>query len=243
MGLVYRFGPGRPPANTGNADNTLSAHPILIFNLVKCTDAAKEYLDCFLAVPVTEYHSLPLEEWLRVILAPFVLYRLCSGLREVPDWTTESARQTVDLTYYFDQILNRLRAIQTIGTTSCPAVGDDLFAVLPTIFENVKNSFAAAKDRTSFSHGKIQAHQCLDGAKRDTAGSFALTSVSYPNVRIKCPGTTSLHRVSPSTSGSGSGNLATPDEALAAEIHSIEGEKLWTDFFIEDTMIDSSSSF
>jgi hypothetical protein len=212
MGLVYRFGPGlfySEQLKQKAPPGLHVAHPGLIQNLSFCTDAAKDYLDIFLDnLTPDQYHAQPLEEWLRLIFAPFVLYRLCVGVREVPDWTVETARSTVDLEYYLREIGNRLRA--SIDTSRNVAFDDaaeatlsfagpprhdmvgayDLFSLLPLVFGNARDSFTAVKDG-GVSPDKIRAHQHL--------GTIRQSKQGRQEGFVRCPATTNLPRPSTGT--------------------------------------------
>ena len=207
MGLIYRFGPGlfySELLKQKNWHQISIAQPGLIQNLSKCTDAAKAYMDSFLEkVSPVDYHALPLEEWLHLILAAFVLYRLCTGLREVPDWTPETARSTVDLRHYLKRVHERLQTY--VGATrvlvpdeddeaEIPGTrdldgsithGHDLFSLLPLVFANAHTSFMAIVNN-GVSPDLIRAHQHL--------GGYGRTRSHKKQVPVRCPATTNLPR-------------------------------------------------
>jgi len=231
MGLVYRFENLRPLArNKDEKDHPVTApHPTLIANLIKCVDAVKEYLDCFLTMSTSEYYTLPLEEWFRVILASFVLYKLSLGLSEVPGWNVHIARETVDLEDYLNLLLNSLKSTQATQIPLSTTCTDNLFSTFPTILENVKDSYMAARDSPSLFSDGIRAHDDL-GALKPTQ-TFPCTSFSsrLTNERVRCPGTSDLNiPVTPTHSSVSAG--------IAAEIQTIENEKLWNDLMMDDSM-------
>jgi hypothetical protein len=184
MGLVYRFHPHRLHAHgTSDARDSFTSHPGLIANLISCTDAAKDYLDCFLQTETQHYRSLTLDEWFGLILAAFALFRLCLGLREVPDWTPATARDTIDLKEYFSQIHGQLEAAWKAASESNKAGAESLYALLPKIFENVTESFVAARDGFVTSPDGVRAHQDL---------RFGSGNLPSTGARVRCPATRKL---------------------------------------------------
>ncbi|RFU29496.1 hypothetical protein B7463_g6823, partial [Scytalidium lignicola] len=230
MGLVYRFESLRPLARNEDKGHPATApHPTLIANLIKCVDAVKEYLDCFLTMSTLEYHSLPLEEWFRIILAFFVLYKLSLGLSEVPGWNVHIARETVDLEDYLNLILNRLKSTQTTQIPLGTTYTDDLFSIFPTILENVKDSYMAARDSPSLFSDGIIAHDNLGAVKATQTFPSTSPSSGPTNERVRCPGTSDLNLPATPTNTSIS-------SGIAAEIQTIENEKLWNDLTMDDSM-------
>jgi hypothetical protein len=205
MGLVYRFHPQRIYAQgPSDAHNIFTSHPGLIANLINCTDAAKDYFDCFLRIETQQYHSLTLEEWFGLILAAFALFRLCLGLREVPEWTPETARATLDLEDYFSRIHDQLEAAREAASETDKAGAESLYALLPQIFENVTESFVAAKDGFAPTPDGVRAHQDL---------RFGPGHLPSTGTRVRCPATRNL----PTTSSSYPSNTpptckVTPEE-------------------------------
>jgi hypothetical protein len=231
MGLVYKFESLRPLArNKNEKDNPITApNALLIANLIKCVDAVKEYLDSFLAMSISGYHSLPLEEWLRVILAFFVLYKLSVGLSEVPAWNADIARETADLETYLSLFLNRLKLAQPIQISLSTNSADNLFSIFPLILENVKDSYMAARDNPSLFSDGIIAHDDL-GALKAAQNCPSTSSPSWrTNERVRCPGTSDLNALARPTHLSSS-------TGIAAEIQTIENEKLWDDLMMDDAM-------
>lgn len=234
MGLVYHFRSRRSLSRTkADQGSKLPAHSTLIANLVKAVDAAKEYLDCFLDTPTEIYNSLPLEEWFRLIVAPFVLYKLSIGLSEVPEWDAQIARETMDLERYMDILIDRLNTAH-VGENSDRA--DNLFAMLPKIMESAKASFVAARDNPSMFHDRNQSHYDQGFAENDSTPTKCPLSMSR---RGKCPATGHLADRRTSIHGDSAACPHTPDY-ISAEIQSIEDEKLWNDLLmIDDGFLDS----
>ncbi len=170
MGLVYRFTARRllaiPEDDQKPGAPAVAAHPMLLANLVQGLDAAKEYLDYFLAVSTETYHQLPLEAWTRLIVAPFVLYKLSVGFAEVPEWNAHTARETIDLERYLCVLGDRLRSTMAERMPSGDAPGEDLFHMLPSILESAKGSFVAARDHPARFRDGVQAHYDLNCAFR-----------------------------------------------------------------------------
>ncbi|KAH8803339.1 hypothetical protein F5884DRAFT_847183 [Xylogone sp. PMI_703] len=231
MGLVHRFETLRPLARNKDEKGHAAPppHPTLIMNLIKCVDSVKKYLDCFLTIPTSEYHRLPLEEWFRVIMACFVLYKLSLGLSEVPGWNVHIARETADLEDYLSLLLNRLKLTQPTQIPLSATCTDDLFSIFPIILENVKDSYIVARDSPSLFSDGIIAHDDLGTQKSTQTFSSPSFSSDPANGRARCPGISSLYLPATPTHSSMS-------TSIAAEIQTIESEKLWNDLMMDDSM-------
>ncbi|KAJ6000316.1 hypothetical protein N7481_000725 [Penicillium waksmanii] len=230
MGLVYCYGQRRPPSPKEQEDSTmLSAHPMVISNLIKCVNSAKEYLDYFFTLPTAELHSLPFSAWYQLILTVFVLYRLSVGLPEVPEWNVEIAQHTVDLQDYLDTLLTHLQTLKPSTDRQVPT--KSLFSKLPEIIGSVKTSYTSAKENTTQDRDSRKAHHEL------------LVSIS------KASSMQNLHRC-PALRYSSRHVARPPDQpmlqsAIATEVQRIEYEQLWDDVLLMDTFpitTDSSST-
>ncbi|KAJ5767118.1 uncharacterized protein N7511_004734 [Penicillium nucicola] len=220
MGLVYCYGQRRPPSPKTQDDSTiLSAHPMVINNLIKCVSSAKEYLDLFCALPAAEHRTLPFSAWYQVIFTVFVLYRLSVELPEVPQWDVEIAQKTVDLRDYIDTLLSHLQAIEPLQDTQVPT--RSLFTRLPEIIGSVRTSYASAKENPAEIRDSRRAHCELMGSNN--------TSSSVRRLH-RCPGMRYL---------SGHSARAQPQPALqsaiATEVQNIEEETVWGDILFMDT--------
>lgn len=189
MGLVFHFEIRRPLAPTVGHDSVRSDAQTTIFsNLTTCIDALREYLDVFLAMDVSFYPHLPLEEWNRVVMAFFILYRLSAGLPEFPSWNVSCARFTVDLEQYLAQAIDRIRQ-------SRPDEGDnkiasaDLYTVLPEILESAKASYVLQRDHPEQVPAGMKAHIDV-GTGRPFRNNASSTPRSFgSSSRVKCPAT------------------------------------------------------
>lgn len=123
MGLLYHFRVG------DEAPISVTNYPALGDNLLACVDAIKEYLDTLLAMESSEWNYLPCEEFSRLVIACFILYKLSVGPREVSGWDVEMCRSRVDvekcLDAVADGICNSRQSLETSGgepltvSTSC----------------------------------------------------------------------------------------------------------------------------
>lgn len=116
---------------------------IITANLALCVDAAKQQLDSFLALSSSEYEFFPMEEWCRIMMTLFALYKLSVGLKGVPEWDVNVCRQRIDLEAYLGQIISRLRPSNHIEIED---VSDDLYHVIPELLESVKTSYIISRD-------------------------------------------------------------------------------------------------
>ncbi|OGE56023.1 hypothetical protein PENARI_c003G06539 [Penicillium arizonense] len=227
MGLVYCYGQRRPPSPKAQEEFTiLSAHPMVISNLIKCVSSTKEYLDSFFALPATEQNSLPYSAWCQVVLTVFVLYRLSVGLPEVPQWDVEIAQQTVDLQEYIDKLLSHLQVIKPLPDRQIPT--KSLFSRLPEIMGSVRASYVLAKEDLAQARDSLHAHHELNG--------FNNTASSVQGLR-RCPAVRYSSRHVAQAQ-----DLPTLQSAITTEVQRIEDEKLWGDIFLMDTLSSMTGS-
>jgi hypothetical protein len=220
MGLVYRYGQRQSSFPKAQEDSTLlSVPPMVISNLIKCVSSTKESFDSFLAIPLTEYSSLPFSTWYWVILTLFVLYRLSVGLLEVPEWNVEIAQQTVDLQAYFDTLLSYLQVIKPSPDRQIPT--KSLFSRLPEIMESVRTSYASAKNNLAEAGDSRNAHHELK-ASNSTASSVQRLH--------RCPALRYSNRQVTQVL-----SQPTLQNAIAMEVQRIEDEKLWGDLLMMET--------
>ncbi|KAE8396421.1 hypothetical protein BDV23DRAFT_177957 [Aspergillus alliaceus] len=221
MGLVYCYGQRRPPSPKAQECSTiLSAHPMVISNLIKCVSSTKEYLDSFFALPAAEQNCLPFSAWCQVVLTVFVLYRLSVGLPEVPQWNVEIAQQTVDLQEYIDTLLSHLQAIKPSPERQIPT--KSLFSRLPEIMGSVRTSYALAKENLAQVRDSRHAHHELkvsNNRASSVQGLHRCPAVRYSSRHV-----------------AQAQDLPTLQSAITTEVQSIEDEKLWDDLFRMDTL-------
>jgi hypothetical protein len=108
-----------------------------------CLEAAKEFFDTFLSIPVAEYRRFSFTEWSRLIVATVVLYKLSLGSPRIPEWDVQIARSTVRLELYLESLCYRMQNI-SIASPGVPE-GTDLFSIMKLIFENVKSTYERLK--------------------------------------------------------------------------------------------------
>jgi hypothetical protein len=219
MGLVYCYGRRRPPSpKTQEASTILSAHPMVINNLIKCLNSAKEYLDHFCALPASEHRTLPFSAWYQVIFTVFVLYRLSVGLPEVPQWDVEIAQQALDLRYYIDTLLSHLQEIKPLPDMRIAT--KSLFTRLPEIIGSVRTSYALAKENPAEVRDSYRAHYELMSSNEASSSVRPLH---------RCPGMRySSCRVDDAQGRPGL------QSAIATEVQNIEEETIWGDIVFMD---------
>ncbi|KAF3384741.1 hypothetical protein F1880_001719 [Penicillium rolfsii] len=212
MGLIYSYGQKKPPSSVLQEGSTiLSTHPMIIRNLINCVSSAKEYLDCFLALPAAEHNSLPFSTWCQVVLTVFVLYKLSVGLPEVPQWNVKIAQQMVDLQEYLDKLLSHLQGIKPrpdrqIATKS-------LFSRLPEIIGSVRTSYMLTKEEFAQicdSHNAHPEFQALNNTSSSVRRLHRCPAVRYT--------TRAVTQVQ---------DPRTLQSAITMEVQSIEDEQLW----------------
>jgi hypothetical protein len=211
VGLVHRFGRQRttvPKTHTQGFSDTLDA---LNITFQSCVNAAKDYLDCFISTLTPEYHHLPFEEWTRLTLALFVLYKLAIGLPEVPGWDPEMARSTCDLDQYLTNLLNRLKPLPENATASF----DTIFHIFPAIMESVKVSHKLACEHPSMFPQGFQTH----GFEPDVSTKWNAPTRSYSG----CPGFRHLNI--PATDAAAKNGTSLNEETVA-DIRAIENQSM-----------------
>ncbi|KAL3455335.1 hypothetical protein BJX64DRAFT_295152 [Aspergillus heterothallicus] len=220
LGLVYNYGHSRHSANATSTPNPSSllqySSPALISNLIRCTESVKEYLDLFLTIPETEYHTLPFCIWYKVIIAIFILYRLSVGISEVPEWDVALAQQTVDIEVYLGTLVSRLEVLQKESS----AANKSLYTMMPEIINSVRTSYVLASEDAAKVVQAQHPHQAFAGAP-----------VIPGRGRQRCPGMRNL-RLSAGVSDMEQSRLAS---AVAAEAQMIENEILWSELLVADT--------
>ena len=139
MGLLFHFRNLNLPAEHQASVEATSA------NLLKCVEAIKQYLDTFLVLDTASFSSLPFEEWFRLIIAFFILYKLSAGPRDMPEWDVKLCRSRIHLEAYLTAVACRIR--ETAPTLACcPSPRDELYFVLPLVLESARDSYVLARD-------------------------------------------------------------------------------------------------
>lgn len=226
MGLVFHFDHKKSLALTAGCNKTTSDHQaVLVSNLTTCVEALREYLDVFLAMEVSTYPHLPFEEWNRVILAFFILYRLSVNLPEVSTWDISYARLAIDLEGYLTQAIDRiLRSRPDEGGNEIASA--DLYSVLPEILESAKASYVLRRDHPEQVTAGLKAHINVGtGAPfRNNASSTHNTLTS--SMRVKCPATGFWAREARQTDGQPHQSTTMPYDGSFDEIQPLD-ETFW----------------
>ncbi|KAL2864819.1 uncharacterized protein BJX67DRAFT_199506 [Aspergillus lucknowensis] len=234
MGLVYRYGQRKlPPLKVQEYSNTSYTPPMIIANLTNSVLSTIEYLEFFFAIPTAEYNSLPISMWYQVILAVTVLYRLSTGLSEVPGWDVDIAQETVDVKQYLGELSSHLQAIEQDPSRELPT--RNLYVMMPEIMESVQTSYELAREHPDEVNDTLGAHPSLSDSPRNEPPSF--------RGRHRCPGLRYLRRDASHTPTS---MCSTEQPALqnniAAEVQRIESDKLWSDLVALDTFTSTAGA-
>jgi len=192
MGMLYHYRTNGPPVDIGASDTTQSG---FYANLVHCVDAIKSYLDQFLRIDASDYDALPFEEWSRLVMACFILYKLSAGPREFSGWDVQLCRSRIDLELYFDVVAGRLRQASLYDSVlDISSAG--LLHALPEILDSAKYTFTTTKNTPSSCGLDIRVHVDLTktGPVKASMEAIAgkadsLTSPGRLNTRRKCPAT------------------------------------------------------
>ncbi|KAL3495894.1 hypothetical protein BJX62DRAFT_144842 [Aspergillus germanicus] len=221
MGLAYNYGHSRRPSSALKDPTASTTCPALITNLTRCTQLTKEYLDLFFTIPQTEYTSLPFCIWYKVVIAVFVLYRLSTGVSEVPEWDVTLTQQTFDVDEYFRRLSSHLEFLRADEVSN-----KSLFTMVPEIINSVRTSYDMARG----GYG-----QALDA--RHPHQSFSPPSTSGRG-RYRCPGMRNLKQP---TNGSVT-QQSTLHNAVTADIQIIENEMFWNELLVTDTFTSTAAT-
>ena len=173
MGLLYHF--------RVSDDDAISIfrYPALGENLLACVEAIKDYLDTLLAIEGSEWNYLPCEEWIRLIIACFILYKLSVGPREISGWDVETCRARVDFAKYADavadHIYNSRRSLETSDETI-----ESIYFVFPDILRSARASFVIARDTPHLIKPGDRVHIDLSKDK-------IRAEIVRPKVQRRCP--------------------------------------------------------
>ncbi|CEL00477.1 hypothetical protein ASPCAL00077 [Aspergillus calidoustus] len=222
MGLAYNYGDARGAPGTLQNSATLPLCPMLINNLVQCVEYTKEYLDLFFAIPENEYTGLSFCIWYKTIIAIFILYRLSTGVSEIPEWDVNLTHQTLDVEGYLGRISSHLECLQK----DVQAPNKTLFSMIPEIIGSVRRSYEMARGGY---------RQALDA--RHPHQSFS-PPASSARGRYRCPG---MRNLKPPTRVTVTED-STLQSAVSAEIQMIENELLWTELLVTDAFSTTTSA-
>jgi hypothetical protein len=173
MGLLYHF--------RVSGDNAISIfrYPALGENLLACVEAIKDYLDTLLAIEGSEWNYLPCEEWIRLIIACFILYKLSVGPREISGWNVETCRARVDFAKYADAVADHICNSRQSLETSEETI-ESIYFVLPDILRSARASFVIARDTPHLIKPGDRVH--IDLSKYQIKAE-----IDRPKVQRRCP--------------------------------------------------------
>jgi hypothetical protein len=219
MGLVYRIRPKPPPPQAllhSSPDNSK-----ILSCLVKCVESSKEYLDMFLDISTSDYYSLPIFEWFRIVFATFLIYRMSIGIVAISEWSPLLARETIDLEEYLSVIENRVASVET-RLPSNSSHSDSLFLMFSKLINSVKSSFVFARSQPDPPELMKRAGPHFEALNNPSGGCIP------QQYRPGCP---AFHLFKKSKF---SNEISSEDDKLArdkiaTELQSIENERLWSE--------------
>jgi hypothetical protein len=177
MGLFYHFRVGNEAAIP------ITQYPALNDNLIACVAMIKDYLDTLLAMDSSEWNYLPCEEWSRLIVTFFVLYKLSVGPREVSGWDVEICRSVIDTEKYLDAVADHVCSSRQSLKTSEETI-DSIYFVLPDILRSARASFVTARDMPHLVKPGDRVH--VDPSKKEVRAK-----IDGPKIKRGCPVTSS----------------------------------------------------
>lgn len=139
--------------------------PALTLTLVGCVEAIKSYLDTFLDVDPSTHKHLPFEEWCRVIMAFFILYKLSAGHQDIPHWNVSLCRDVINLDEYLERTIARLR-VPVVMNSEEPA-SQGIFYVLPRILKSARTSYVLARDEPHLQVPGARVHIDLNATEKN----------------------------------------------------------------------------
>lgn len=152
---------------------------IMDTSLLSCANSIKHYLDSFLALDITLYYALPSEEWFRLVIAFFILYKLSAGSRDIPQWDFQWCRSVIDLEAYLTMVARRIRSTRS-SLDYEPR--DELYFVLPLILESARDSYVLSRDAPILVGPDHRVHFDLSQSRRSQ-------STSAHSLAFRCPAT------------------------------------------------------
>lgn len=150
-------------------------------NLVTCVDSIKSYLETFLAMKPNMYSLLPFEEWFRLLISFFILYKLSAGSRDIPDWDVQKCRNIIDMEHYLTTLARLLRGIRSPMDTES-STRDEVYFVLPEIIESARDSYILTRDVPELIGPGHRVHIDLSRSRRKDESAASAS-------KSKCPAT------------------------------------------------------
>jgi hypothetical protein len=172
MGLLYHF------RVSDEATISITQYPALGENLLACVDAIKDYLDTLLAMDGSEWNHLPCEEWSRLIIACFILYKLSVGPREIIGWDVDVCRRRFDFAKYLDAVADHI--CNSRQSREMPETIESIYLVLPDILRSARASFVVARDTPHLIKPGDRVHT-------DLSKENIRAEINRPKIQRRCP--------------------------------------------------------
>jgi len=230
LGLIYHFRPDR--TNVAPQLAFGSDQSDFVKSLTRCVDAIKGYLDSFLTLE-SESDILPFEEWLRLILACFVLYKLSVRLPEVTAWNFEYARRTIDLEAYLAALISHIRTARCEANQPDTMVGENLYAVLPEVLETAKASYVATRDAPHRHRSDAKVHMDLTVPRRSQIMEN-ISTMSGTSKSVRCPATGCWANLASDEDRHDELYGLVLPQSTSASVRQLENDKLWSEFLTMD---------
>jgi hypothetical protein len=179
MGLLYHYRRPKSP----RADRVVD--PALTLSLVGCVEAIKSYLDVFLAFDPSTHEHLPFEEWCRVIMAFFILYKLSAGHQDIPHWNANLCRDIINLDEYLRRTIAQLTVFVLPDSEEPTSQG--IFYVLPQILESARTSYILARDEPNLQVPGARVHIDLNETK--ISAKSPASELHTRREQTRCPAT------------------------------------------------------
>lgn len=225
LGLLFRF-PNEPSLKL---NESCLMPEFLVANLLLCVDAATQYLDSFISLSSDEYEVLPMDEWVRMTMTLFVLYKLSVGSKDLPFWDVEECRQRIDLEAYLNKIISRLRPSKHAEMLEDES--EDLYHVLPELLESVKASYIISRDWpgsiTPGARVHVDMSKPFHQAKNEADHIGGL--LSNMDKRTRCPAFRFWNTQGIPSNADSEWHDVRPAAALTPEEQLAKNEKLWGD--------------
>lgn len=230
MGLIYHFRLDRtsivPHLACAEAQSDITE------SLIKCVDAVKGYLDSFLSLQCPS-DRLPFEEWLRLIVAFFVLYKLSVKLPEVPAWNFECARRIIDLEAYLVTVISRLLTARSENAQLDAQAGENLYAVLPEILKSAKESYIATRDRPDHYGNTDRVHIDLSQSRQPHNMGSSNHRLRTPGI-VRCPITSHWASLADAEDWRDKVHGLVLPRSASADVQQLEDDRMWSEILARD---------
>jgi hypothetical protein len=176
VGLVHRFGRQRTTLYQPTPDKASGA-AALSATLSKCLDASADYVECFLAMPAADLQHLPFQDWTHLVLALFVIYKLSTGIADVPEWDSMSAVGRCELEECLKLLRYRLEVNQE------QPLCETMFNMLPMILGSVQKACELMREHPEMFPQGIRAHG-LDPQEDEKSVEISVPAGLCPGFRF-----------------------------------------------------------